>query len=116
MQVDGSKESSPTHAAAAAAGGATADSWEDAADDSVRSGGSAHSGTPATTPEDEDVSMSESGGRGSVPASKPKTKVKPVEAEATTTEKEHVNVVFIGHVGESSSCNRVFSDQSWQMS
>jgi len=97
MQVDGSKESSPTHAAAAA-GGATADSWEDAADDSVRSGGSAHSGTPATTPEDEDVSMSESGGRGSVPASKPKTKVKPVEAEATTTEKEHVNVVFIGHV------------------
>ena len=96
--MDGSKESSPTHAAAAA--GATADSWEDAADDSVRSG-SAHSGTPATTPEDEDISMSESGGRGSVPASKPKTKVKPIEAEATTTEKEHVNVVFIGHVGES---------------
>ena len=58
--------------------------------------------TPATTPEDEDVSMSEGGpGRGSkVPASKPKTKVKPVEVEATTTEKEHVNVVFIGHVGQ----------------
>ena len=46
--------------------------------------------------------MSEGGsGRGSkVPASKPKTKVKPVEVEATTTEKEHVNVVFIGHVGQ----------------
>lgn len=94
MQVDGSKESSPSHAAAA--GGATADSWEDAADSAHSGAGSAHSGTPATTPEDEDVSMSES--RGSVPASKPKTKVKPVEVEATTTEKEHVNVVFIGHV------------------
>ena len=35
-----------------------------------------------------------------VPASKPKTKVKPKLEEATTTEKEHVNVVFIGHVGK----------------
>jgi len=103
MQVD-SKEGSPSHEAggagadgtssAGSAGGAggPADSWEDAVDSH-----SAHSGTPATTPEDEDISMSESG-RGSVPASKPKTKIKPVEVEATTTEKEHVNVVFIGHV------------------
>jgi hypothetical protein len=35
-----------------------------------------------------------------VPASKPKTKVKPKVQEALMTEKEHVNVVFIGHVGE----------------
>ncbi len=35
-----------------------------------------------------------------VPASKPRTKAKPKVQEATTTEKEHVNVVFIGHVGE----------------
>merc|ERR1712110_956751 len=33
-----------------------------------------------------------------VPASKPRTKVRPEVKEATTTEKEHVNVVFIGHV------------------
>merc|ERR1712083_1053180 len=33
-----------------------------------------------------------------VPASKPRTKIKPKAEEATTTEKEHVNVVFIGHV------------------
>merc|ERR1711874_151862 len=31
-------------------------------------------------------------------ASKPRTKIKPKAEEATTTEKEHVNVVFIGHV------------------
>jgi len=105
MQVD-SKESSPSHEAGTAAAadgvsaagsgggeGGPADSWEDAVDSAPHS---AHSGTPATTPEDEDISMSE--GRGSVPASKPKTKVKPAEVEATTTEKEHVNVVFIGHV------------------
>jgi len=101
MVVDGagSKEGSPSHTAAAAAASDAADSWEDAADDSAASGQPSGE-TPATTPEDEDVSMSEGGsGRGSkVPASKPKTKVKPVEVEATTTEKEHVNVVFIGHV------------------
>ena len=33
-----------------------------------------------------------------MPASKPRTKVKAEAKEATTTEKEHVNVVFIGHV------------------
>ena len=33
-----------------------------------------------------------------MPASKPRTKVKVEVKEATTTEKEHVNVVFIGHV------------------
>lgn len=56
-----------------------------------------------TTPEDEDTSMEcdVAGASGvHVPASKPKTKVKPKQEEATTTEKEHVNVVFIGHVGE----------------
>ena len=36
-----------------------------------------------------------------VPASKPKTKKVKEVVEAMTTEKEHVNVVFIGHVGES---------------
>ena len=60
------------------------DSWED------QSG----SGTPATTPDDEEAESS------FVPASKPRTKVKPKQEEALTTEKEHVNVVFIGHVGE----------------
>ena len=59
------------------------DSWED------QSG----SGTPATTPDDEEVEHF-------VPASKPRTKAKPKQEEALTTEKEHVNVVFIGHVGE----------------
>jgi len=104
MQVDSASGAPPTDGVAVAASGEaspessparakskskTADSWEDV--DQVTSG----SGSPATTPEDEDVSMSESS---SVPASKPKTKVKPKPEEATTTEKEHVNVVFIGHV------------------
>jgi len=97
MQVD-SKEGSPSHGGEEAGGSnneaGPGDSWEDAVDSAPHS---AHSGTPATTPEDEDVSMSESG-QSKVPASKPKTKIKPAEAEATTTEKEHVNVVFIGHV------------------
>ena len=60
------------------------DSWED------QSG----SGTPATTPDDDEEAES------FVPASKPRTKTKPKQEEALTTEKEHVNVVFIGHVGE----------------
>ena len=42
-----------------------------------------------------------------MPASKPRTKVKPKVEEATTTEKEHVNVVFIGHVG-------TFKDTVWK--
>ena len=59
------------------------DSWED------QSG----SGSPATTPDDDEAEHF-------VPASKPRTKAKPKQEEALTTEKEHVNVVFIGHVGE----------------
>ena len=64
---------------------AKTDSWDD------HSG----SGTPVTTPDDE-----EGGSESFVPASKPRTKVKPKPEEAHTTEKEHVNVVFIGHVGK----------------
>jgi len=67
----------------------TLDNWDDA-DNSDKSGA-----TPATTPEEEENSQETDV---FVPASKPRTKVKPVEKEATTTEKEHVNVVFIGHV------------------
>ena len=83
-------------------GGPSRDSWEDAADtNSCSTGGR---GTPATTPDDEDTSMETSDGNGHhVPASKPRTKIKPKQEEATTTEKEHVNVVFIGHVGKSIS-------------
>merc|ERR1712088_341032 len=55
-------------------------------------------GTPATTPEDEDTSIDTDGNGHHVPASKPRTKVKPVEVETVNTGKEHVNVVFIGHV------------------
>ena len=62
------------------------DSWEDN-DNSAN--------TPATTPEEEENSISD---ETYVPASKPRTKVKVEAKEATTTEKEHVNVVFIGHV------------------
>ena len=48
------------------------------------------------------ISDDEEGGLDSlVPASKPRTKVKPKAEEALMTEKEHVNVVFIGHVGKS---------------
>ncbi len=98
---------------------APADSWEDTADASSSSGDVAAAGvgraSNATTPDDgdvrlagddeeeEDSSMDTDGGGASrvhVPASKPKTKVKPKAEEATTTDKEHVNVVFIGHVGK----------------
>ena len=76
--------------------GKTVESWEDAADNSTSTG----RGTPATTPEDEDTSIDTDGNGHHVPASKPRTKIKPKAEEATTTEKEHVNVVFIGHVGK----------------
>jgi peptide chain release factor subunit 3 len=52
------------------------DNWEDAAD--------------GTTPDDEDVSEE----------TVMRTKKKPAKAEETKSKKEHVNVVFIGHVGE----------------
>ena len=52
-------------------------------------------GCPDVLPEDEENSIDN---EAFVPASKPRTKVKPEAKEATTTEKEHVNVVFIGHV------------------
>lgn len=64
----------------------TVDSWEDN-DNSAN--------TPATTPDEEENSISD---ETYVPASKPRTKAKVETKEATTTEKEHINVVFIGHV------------------
>ena len=62
-----------------------ADSWED------HSG----SGSPTATPDDD-----EGGSDSAVATSKPRMKQKPKTEEATMTEKEHVNVVFIGHVGK----------------
>lgn len=60
------------------------DSWEDKADMS----------SPATTPDDEDNSMEDDSGI----KKSSRVKKKPVIVQAVTTEKEHVNVVFIGHV------------------
>jgi len=61
-----------------------ADTWEDKADIS----------SCATTPEDEDsMEMDESG-----TPRKARMKQRPKAAESVTTQKEHVNVVFIGHV------------------
>jgi len=60
-----------------------ADSWEDKADNS----------SVATTPDDEDsMEIDDSG----APKKVKKAKAKP--APSVTTDKEHVNVVFIGHV------------------
>jgi len=61
-----------------------ADSWEDKADMS----------SPATTPDDDEDSMEtdETG------TAKKRVKQKPKVVEHVTTDKEHVNVVFIGHV------------------
>ena len=84
-------QTSPAHRPSAS-GSNEKDSWEDVADNS-------NANTPATTPEDEDNSIGNDENNTFVPASKPRTKVKPKVEEATTTEKEHVNVVFIGHVG-----------------
>merc|ERR1719423_538027 len=62
-----------------------ADSWEDKADMS----------SSATTPEDEDMSMEDDSGVKKAS----RVKQKPVKTvESVTTEKEHVNIVFIGHV------------------
>ena len=66
------------------------DTWED------HSG----SGSPTTTPDEE-----EGGSDSNVPATKARMKQKPKVEEATMTEKEHVNVVFIGHVGNNLSQN-----------
>ena len=90
MQVDEKSSASEKSTPARKPKSKTADSWEDV--DHSES-------TPATTPEDEDTSMGDDPSQ-HVPASKPKTKVKPKPEEQTTTEKEHVNVVFIGHVGK----------------
>jgi hypothetical protein len=62
---------------------AKADSWDD------------NSEASATTPDDEEAT-----GESFVPVSKPRMKAKPKPEVAHTTEKEHVNVVFIGHVGK----------------
>ena len=88
--------------------GRTVESWEDVADNST----STDRGTPATTPEEEDTSLDTDGNGHHVPASKPRTKVKPKVEEATTTEKEHVNVVFIGHVGKCVENNQLAIDVS----
>jgi len=87
-----SPSASPAHqvAAAGASNEKTVDNWEDA-DNSEKSG----AGTGSATPDEEENSIND---ETFVPASKPRTKVKPKVEEATTTEKEHVNVVFIGHV------------------
>ena len=90
--IERSPSASPAHqvAAAGASNEKTVDNWEDA-DNSEKSG----AGTGSATPDEEENSIND---ETFVPASKPRTKVKPKVEEATTTEKEHVNVVFIGHV------------------
>jgi len=60
------------------------ESWEDKADMS----------SAATTPDDEENSMEDDSGL----KKSSRVKKKPVAAAAKTTDKEHVNVVFIGHV------------------
>merc|ERR1719147_169800 len=60
------------------------ESWEDKADMS----------SAATTPDDEDNSMEDDSGL----KKSSRVKKKPASLASKTTEKEHVNVVFIGHV------------------
>lgn len=60
------------------------DSWEDKADMS----------SAATTPDDDENSMEDDSGL----KKSSRVKKKPVSVQSKTTEKEHVNVVFIGHV------------------
>jgi len=60
------------------------DSWEDKADMS----------SAATTPDDDDNSLEDDSGI----KKSSRVKKKPVVTEHVTTDKEHVNVVFIGHV------------------
>jgi len=76
MQVDTPPEDTPMEE--------VGDSWEDKADMS----------SAATTPDDEDNSMEDDSGL----KKSSRVKKKPVVATSKTTEKEHVNVVFIGHV------------------
>ncbi|XP_019881536.2 eukaryotic peptide chain release factor GTP-binding subunit ERF3A isoform X1 [Aethina tumida] len=75
----------------ASPGGGEGGTWEDAADD--ESSGAAASGLPlsATTPDDDDEPSSEE-------APVKISKKKMVKEEVLKEKKEHVNVVFIGHV------------------
>jgi len=77
MQVD---DPSPSE------GNGPVDSWEDKADMS----------SAATTPDDEDISMETDESGKAVP--KARVRQKPKLVETVNTGKEHVNVVFIGHV------------------
>jgi len=61
------------------------DSWEDAADGE------------GTTPEGDDMDPDVEEEQAV------RTKKKPTKTEVTRSKKEHVNVVFIGHVGKSDS-------------
>merc|ERR1712179_48986 len=76
MQVD--------HPSPVSNGPGPVDNWEDKADMSSR----------ATTPDDEDNSMEDDSGI----KKSSRVKQKPKTVESVTTDKEHVNVVFIGHV------------------
>jgi len=80
MQVD-PPTSKPVKAVATEEAG---ESWEDKADMS----------SPATTPDDEENSVEDDSGL----KKSSRVKKKPVAQAAKTTDKEHVNVVFIGHV------------------
>merc|ERR1712179_570406 len=76
MQVD--------HPSPVSNGPGPVDNWEDKADMS----------SSATTPDDEDNSMEDDSGI----KKSSRVKQKPKTVESVTTDKEHVNVVFIGHV------------------
>jgi len=78
MQVDTPVEAAPVPMEE------VGESWEDKADMS----------SAATTPDDEDNSMEDDSGL----KKSSRVKKKPAALIAKTTEKEHVNVVFIGHV------------------
>jgi len=76
MQVDTVAEPAPVEE--------VGDSWEDKADMS----------SAATTPDDDENSMEDDSGL----KKSSRVKKKPASLASKTTEKEHVNVVFIGHV------------------
>ena len=82
----------------------SSDDWEgvdenSAADDS----GGTRSGSPASEMDEDSSCATEGEGESSATAKPRKPKPKPAVVKESTRKKDHLNIVFIGHVGKCTS-------------
>ena len=82
------------------------DDWEGVGGSSGDSGGNTRSGTPESEENESDLTESE---EGSTASSKPKKSKAPKPVKVQTVKKDHLNIVFIGHVdaGKSTICGHL---------